>query len=405
MNPAVLTPAVAFAVSFATLELGVRLALRPLFRSAPAHDFERARLSWPGRVVTANVTLLAPFLWGPVGARAVSDADFGSPRTIAGFLAAATAAFLGCLLAGARGEARFRGRPVPLGRWLMECVAGMLVSGSAVLPPLLLTFVATPWRLDGHAAAVLAGGTAVSLIVILASHRCLAALRFLAPAPPRLATAVEAAVAAGGPRPRAVNVLRSGYANAFAWPLQGAVAVTGAALDVLDDEELAAIAAHELAHLAEPRRLAWLRVLPLAALLPFPAAGALYGTFGHDGPLALLALLAVLMLLRRRLVGAFRRAEETADRAGVSAQAAEQTYARALLAICRRNLIPAVMPGRRHVHPHLYDRLLSAGLTPDFPRPAPPSRRRALAARIAVWLPAIALAAAWLLVVLWRGSA
>jgi len=30
-----------------------------------------------------------------------------------------------------------------------------------------------------------------------------------------------------------------------------------------------------------------------------------------------------------------------------------------------------VMPGRQ-THPHLYDRLLSAGIQPDFPRPAPP---------------------------------
>jgi hypothetical protein len=35
--------------------------------------------------------------------------------------------------------------------------------------------------------------------------------------------------------------------------------------------------------------------------------------------------------------------------------------------------MPAGMPGKRQVHPHLYDRLLAAGVTPDYPRPKPPT--------------------------------
>jgi hypothetical protein len=34
----------------------------------------------------------------------------------------------------------------------------------------------------------------------------------------------------------------------------------------------------------------------------------------------------------------------------------------------------AVMPRKRMPHPHLYDRLVIAGITPDFPRPKPPAR-------------------------------
>jgi hypothetical protein len=39
------------------------------------------------------------------------------------------------------------------------------------------------------------------------------------------------------------------------------------------------------------------------------------------------------------------------------------------------------MPGARRVHPHLYDRLVAAGATPSWPRPAPPpfGRARAIA--------------------------
>ena len=32
--------------------------------------------------------------------------------------------------------------------------------------------------------------------------------------------------------------------------------------------------------------------------------------------------------------------------------------------------------GKRTVHPSLYDRMIAAGVTPDYPRPAPPSRFR-----------------------------
>jgi hypothetical protein len=36
--------------------------------------------------------------------------------------------------------------------------------------------------------------------------------------------------------------------------------------------------------------------------------------------------------------------------------------------------MPAVMPTKRLPHPHLYDRMVVAGVTPDFPRPDRPAR-------------------------------
>jgi hypothetical protein len=35
------------------------------------------------------------------------------------------------------------------------------------------------------------------------------------------------------------------------------------------------------------------------------------------------------------------------------------------------NLIPAVLPQTGRSHPDLYERLLAAGVQPDFPRPKP----------------------------------
>jgi hypothetical protein len=69
-----------------------------------------------------------------------------------------------------------------------------------------------------------------------------------------------------------------------------------------------------------------------------------------------------------------------------------QTYARALERIYEVNLTPAVLGGRP-MHPHLYDRLLAAGVQPSYPRPAPP-RRDAYAAVVVAPLGVFGLAMA-----------
>ena len=46
-------------------------------------------------------------------------------------------------------------------------------------------------------------------------------------------------------------------------------------------------------------------------------------------------------------------------------------YAKALLKLYEDQLAPAVGPKKRATHPDLYDRLLAAGMQPDFPRPSP----------------------------------
>jgi hypothetical protein len=46
-------------------------------------------------------------------------------------------------------------------------------------------------------------------------------------------------------------------------------------------------------------------------------------------------------------------------------------YARALERLYQLSHTPAVLGGRR-THPDLYDRLLAAGVTPDYPRPRAP---------------------------------
>jgi hypothetical protein len=83
-------------------------------------------------------------------------------------------------------------------------------------------------------------------------------------------------------------------------------------------------------------------------------------------------LLAHLLVRRMRLA-----LEKRADSAGQAHEGEAGTYARALEKLYQINLMPAVTRSWFLTHPHLYDRLLAVGITPDYPRPRPPSRWRA----------------------------
>jgi hypothetical protein len=85
--------------------------------------------------------------------------------------------------------------------------------------------------------------------------------------------------------------------------------------------------------------------------------------------------------------------EERADKAGKAHEGEPGVYARALEKLYRSNLMPAVMRQKRAVHPHLYDRMLEAGVTPEFPRPKPPSRMMSLLAH--GFTATVALLGAW----------
>jgi hypothetical protein len=65
-----------------------------------------------------------------------------------------------------------------------------------------------------------------------------------------------------------------------------------------------------------------------------------------------------------------RKLEMRADRLAKLNEGDAGTYARALMRLYEDNLT-AVVTKRKMTHPHLYDRMLAAGVTPDFPRPAP----------------------------------
>ena len=64
---------------------------------------------------------------------------------------------------------------------------------------------------------------------------------------------------------------------------------------------------------------------------------------------------------------------QDADKVATENAVNAMTYARALERIYETNQMPAVMRSNRTIHPHLYDRMLAAGVTPQYPRPMRPS--------------------------------
>jgi hypothetical protein len=64
--------------------------------------------------------------------------------------------------------------------------------------------------------------------------------------------------------------------------------------------------------------------------------------------------------------------EVRADALARSNEVQDGVFARALVRLSELNLSPAVLPKRLWTHPQVYDRLVAAGITPDFPPPAPP---------------------------------
>jgi hypothetical protein len=94
------------------------------------------------------------------------------------------------------------------------------------------------------------------------------------------------------------------------------------------------------------------------------------------GFLTFVIVLMVLLVCSARLASVSRRYEVAADQHAHQHERAEErgTYARVLERLYEENLSPAVMPGKRAPHPHLYDRMVAAGVTPTYERPLPPPR-------------------------------
>ena len=166
-----------------------------------------------------------------------------------------------------------------------------------------------------------------------------------------------------------VLLMRTPLAQAYALVNSRELVFTERLLELHSDNEIAAICAHELGHLTEPKSARFMRNIGLLTYLPWLLLNPLLHVWGMSAFFGLLLLTFGVPYLSRKIS---RSLEVRADRFAKLNEAEPGNYARALAKLYEDNLVPAVMAKNRRTHPDLYDRLLAAGVTPDFPRPVPP---------------------------------
>lgn len=367
--------------------------------AADAHWTERARRAWPARVVASAGPMLCGVMLGVAVGSGVGPLSY-VPATALGVLAG-IAAFAAAYPQLGRVDRRVRGRRIAIA----ERLAGQAFAFLAVTPHVLLVLFAAVLMPAEPVPAALASAVLLALLVAIARGaglRLAAALGLARPADARLGAIVDACAEKVGVRATRVWIVRWPMVNALAFPRTGELAFTEEAVAALDDEHLAGVTAHELGHLGEPRSVVLARSLGLLALFPIalvrPLAAIGVRVDPTFGPLIVpLALVLGALVISRIVARVARKMEERADAIAHAHEEDEGAYARALERIYELNLVPAVTGAKRPVHPHLYDRLLSAGLAPGYPRPAPPPRAAQTVAVLALIAACGGSAVAWTL--------
>lgn len=337
------------------------LGLIPWRRAAAAHWTERARLLYPVRV-TASVniflipgilTLLHLALFPQLGRWWISDA-------IAAFLGAV----LGCYYLD-----REMFPQLNVTGWLRHVIVGWGIRFFVFLPT-----IAAMLLMPNDVNLIMLFITSAYLAVHFANQsgmllRFLRLMKILKPPGVTLKAIVNAVAARAKVPVRATWQFDDIVANAFAFPVTRELAFSDRLLEICNDEEVSAICTHEIAHVDESntilvgRLIGSLYLFPLIFVAPsvhrFAVAGIFFPFVG--------------MISIRRFSGWLsRRMEKRADRLASTGPINDGVYAGALEKMYRENQVPAVIASRYRSHPDLYDRMLGAGVKPDYPRPARP---------------------------------
>ena len=293
------------------------------------------------------------------------------PTTVVETVLAGVGVWLGWAVVRWRLERRLLPGPLSFRRWLAgwACMAMVYVPHVALAALVFWLAPSPPTATSVVATAALSAGVAFGNGGLHLAR----ALGLAHPASARLQAIAARTEQLVGVRPHARYELAIPYANAFMFPADGAIGVTDGALAALTDEELAGLYAHELGHLKDRRGL--VAILLPAVLLPVLALSASISTASVVA--SVLVYLTVVALVQRRR----RRLEQRADVVAHDHDAGDGAYARTLERLAEVNAMP-VVTRRARTHPHVYDRMVAAGVTPSYPRPASPSWARALVAAL-----------------------
>ena len=351
------------------LWLSMKLAARPFHAADGESWVERAQASWPLQTlygIAYAVSLGALIAW-----QFLRWTD--TERLFAG-----PAAWCACgvvivvmLWASRRTYALVHGE-LPARRTTLHTTAFMWIVQWATLPIVFIAMRFCPRQFDERAVLVYIATLAALLVLNFGGSMALLRLfRVARPASEKTQAILEAAAARCGFAAPPVYELDLSYANAWAFPTTGQVGVTRKLVADLEPDELESILLHETAHVQESRGEVAKRLL----MIPFVASMAwmpvILSNYRLKGIyLYLLAFYGVIFWSRRIA----HRLEVEADAFSTRCVISPACYARGLEKIYRLNLVPAVMGRISPTHPDLYDRMLAAGVEPDYKRPPRPSR-------------------------------
>ena len=340
-----------------------RLGLVRWRRARAAHWTERARLLWPVRFTAGLNIFLIPLLLSETH-------QLLQPEPLPVWVIYYVAGMAGTVLGG-YGLNREIHPELDFRRWCHHMLAlwGLRSSGWLMLLAAGLLMPADPGWEMGLVTGAWLGFHLLRMRGFLL--RSLTLVNLLRPAGSRLQGIVAAMSGRMGIQPGATWELSSVLANAAALPTTRELFFTSRLLELCTDEEVAGIAAHELAHLSESNAVRAGRLLGSLLFFPLIFLKPCATHFGVAGVAVLELVLLLLLVFSRQLS---QRMEKRADALARQEQTGDGIYARTLEKLYQSNQMPAVMPRGRRTHPHLYDRMLAAGLTPDYPRPTPPGR-------------------------------
>jgi Zn-dependent protease with chaperone function/tetratricopeptide (TPR) repeat protein len=356
------------------------------------HWSERARLSYPFQVLLAGAAFLVPLIQF-VGAQSFPRELLPLPKAVFA-LGIFVIALLTCNAIVAHWTRRYRDDAGTSLQNLKDLGVMLYIYLSTLaLIGFISSFMPSQWGLEAALYVLLLVSVYLFMNVgiWLLLGRLLGVFR---PADAGLRTLVTNLAQRIGQRVPTPYLVNWRKANAYAVPLSNAVCITRKAREILTPAETEAVLAHEMAHISEPLRVRITRaLLPLFMFLPMFTMAYWNSDSSPYGLLPAFGAVVVGAIIYRRLA---RRMEVRADALAQNTQTDPGIYPAALAKLYEANLTPAVMPGRRKVHPHLYDRLLAAGVTPDFPRPQPPKRWGIWAALAVAVVNYVCLVALWL---------
>ena len=338
------------------------VCLIPWRRSTEAHWTERARLLWPARLTAATNVFLIPAVMNEIHRfTQLQIYPHWSITLLAGMIGAILATY--AIDRELFPEADFHD-------WLSQTFA-QWGSRGVIWFAMILAIVIMPDDFGWPLIAVTIGYLVFHLGYVWGlAFWLLRRIGYLQPAGARLIRIVEQTSASMNVKPKRSFQCDGPFAQAYAFPTTRELLFSRRLLAICSDEEVAAICAHELGHLSESKSVLVARVLGSFIFVPLIF---IHPVTSHSdfGLVPLLIAPSLLAILRNKFS---QRMEKRADSIATAHATDGAVYASALEKIYRANHLPAVTPGKRQTHPHLYDRMLAAGITPSYPRPAAPSR-------------------------------